>query len=67
MTLFQHRPHELHYDDIVNDFKEWYHKHDHKVVVENNETPCGNISYLTYLGKSSYEIKLATYSPSVDD
>ena len=67
MTLFQHRPHELHYDDIVDDFREWYHKHDHKVVVENNETPCGNISYLTYFGKSSYEIKLATYSPSVDD
>ena len=67
MTLFQHRPHELHYDDIVDDFREWYNKHDHKVVVDRYEPYGGNISYLTYLGKSSYEIKLATYSPSVDD
>ena len=67
MTLFQHRPHELYYDDIVDDFREWYNKHDHKVVVDRYEPYGGNISYLTYLGKSSYEIKLATYSPSVDD
>ena len=67
MTLFQHRPHELHYDEIVDDFREWYNKHDHKVVVDRYEPYGGNISYLTYIGKSSYEIKLATYSPSVDD
>lgn len=50
---------------MVSEFLDWYHKHDNKVSVEIDETYGSNASFLTYLGKSSYEVKLATYCPIV--
>jgi len=70
MTLFQ--PSRSKYDDSNMEkdengstpFLEWYGRHNRKTVVSMLEEYGGNVSYLKCLGAGSYEIQLATYSPT---
>lgn len=45
-------------------FIRWYEKHSRKTVVSLNDEYGGNVSTLRILGKGSYELDLATYSPT---
>ena len=51
--------------EVVQEFKDWYRKHNRKTVVSlDEETYGGNVSRLKCLDNGSYEISLATYSPT---
>ena len=63
MTLFQ--PSQDQYEkSSVKAFVEWYEKHDRKTRVKLNDTYGGNVTTLKYLGPGSYDLVLATYSPT---
>ena len=70
MTLFQ--PSRDRYDDpnLAKDdngftpFKSWYEKYNRRTVVSILKDYGGNKSNFTCLGAGSYEIELATYSPT---
>ena len=70
MTLFQ--PSRDRYDDLnlqkdekgLTPFITWYKNHNRKTVVSLAQDYGDNISKLTCFGAGSYEIELATYSPT---
>ena len=70
MTLFQ--PSRDRYDDpnLAKDdngftpFKSWYEKYNRRTVVSTQLEYGGNTSHFTCLGAGSYEIELATHSPT---
>ena len=71
MTLFQ--PSQEQYDGAnlatlppvnFNDFIDWYERHSRRTVVRVNDTYGGNVSTFTCVGSGSYELNLATYSPT---
>ena len=63
MTLFQ--PSMKQYSDsTVEEFVEWYRKHDRKTRITFSDSYGSNISSMKLLGNGSYEIELGTYCPT---
>lgn len=65
MTLFQ--PSQENYaniDDLVEQFVEWYQKHDYKTIVSLSDVPGGNVTQMKINGSGSYELVLADQSPT---
>lgn len=63
MTLFQ--PSQDQYiKSTIDDFIDWYEKHSRKTIVSMMETYGTNVSTMTCMGSGSYELELATYSPT---
>jgi hypothetical protein len=63
MTLFQPSKSEYESSTIEN-FVKWCREHNRKTLVSLNDTYGTNISNLKVLGLGSYELELATYSPT---
>lgn len=63
MTLFQPSQDEYKHS-TVDGFIGWFKEHNRKTLVSLNETYGTNISELKVLGLGSYELELATYSPT---
>ena len=63
MTLFQPSQNEYESSNI-DDFIEWFNDHNRKTIVSINDTYGSNVSDLKILGFGSYELELATYSPT---
>ena len=63
MTLFQPSQNEYESSNVER-FVNWFEKHNRKTLVSLNETYGTNISELKVLGAGSYELELATYSPT---
>ena len=71
MTLFQPSRDEYDSDNLWKDiqsgstnFIRWYEEHSRKTIVSLNDEYGGNVSNLKILGRGSYQLELATYSPT---
>ena len=68
LTLFQTSKEELFSNEavfVVEDFENWYRMHNRRTVVSlDDDVYGGNVSKLKCLDNGSYELVLATYSPT---
>ena len=63
MTLFQECNESQFGKSSVEEFVNWYRRHNHKTIVTQSEEYGTNVSSLKCLGAKSYELELGTYCP----